>query len=70
MIDIDYVTAYDAFLNKFMFTFQSRKGLGKETNTDLSNNLSGHTTDSGREADQCRMFWFPRICYPLLIEPH
>ena len=42
MIDIDYVTAYDAFLNKFMFTFQSRKGLGKETNTDLSNNLSGH----------------------------
>ena len=42
MIDIDYVTAYDAFLNKFMFTFQSRKELGKETNTDLSNNLSGH----------------------------
>lgn len=42
MIDIDYVTAYDAFLNKFIFTFQSRKGLGKETNTDLSNNLSGH----------------------------
>ena len=50
MID-DYVTTYDTFLNKFMFTLQSRMILDKEINTDLSNNLSGQTTDSGWEVE-------------------
>ena len=34
-----------------MFTLQSRMILDKEINTDLSNDLSGQTTDSGREVE-------------------